>query len=138
MDLENTLGEVKADTGNGMAWMTPVGWCVDELNLSTVMPGRGHPPHHARAEVGARCAWLRAAPLLPSPPLRAASLLSSGRDGKAGASTELESCPGDECHLYFARRVTFLTGSDTGLVARSSQEQVILLGSSLMSAERSE
>jgi hypothetical protein len=40
-------------------------------------------PRHARAEVGGRCAWLRAAPLLPSPPLRPASLLSSGRDGKA-------------------------------------------------------
>ena len=38
-----------------------------------------------------RCAWFRVAPLLPSPPLRAASLLLSGRDGKAGASTELES-----------------------------------------------
>jgi hypothetical protein len=48
-------------------------------------------PRHARAEVGGRCAWLRAAPLLPSPPLRAASLLSSGRDGKAGVSTEPES-----------------------------------------------
>jgi Winged helix-turn helix len=47
-------------------------------------------PRHARAVRG-RCAWLRAAPLLPSPPLRAASLLLSGRDGKAGASTELES-----------------------------------------------
>ena len=41
-----------------------------------------------------RCAWLRVAPLLPSPPLRAAAVLLSGRDGKAGASTEVESWHG--------------------------------------------
>ena len=38
-----------------------------------------------------RCAWLRVAPLLPSPPLRSVAWTSSGRDGKAGASIERES-----------------------------------------------
>jgi hypothetical protein len=39
----------------------------------------------------ARCAWLRVAPLLPSPPLRAAALAAPGRDGKAGSPIEQES-----------------------------------------------
>ena len=38
-----------------------------------------------------RCAWLRAAPLLSSPPFRSMPFDVPGRDGKAGASTELES-----------------------------------------------
>ena len=37
MDLENTFGEVKADTGNSMhGWLRSVG--VDDLNLGTMMP----------------------------------------------------------------------------------------------------
>ncbi len=38
------------------------------------------------------------APLLPSPPLRSASLLLSGRDGKAAASNRTEKL--SWCHLY--------------------------------------
>jgi hypothetical protein len=38
-----------------------------------------------------RCAWLRVAPLLPSPPLHAAAAALPGRDGKAGSLIELES-----------------------------------------------
>jgi len=38
-----------------------------------------------------RCAWLRAAALLSSPPLRAMAPDASGRDGKAGVSAEPES-----------------------------------------------
>ena len=41
-----------------------------------------------------RCAWLRVAPLLPSPPLRPMATDASGRDGKAGASAEPESPAG--------------------------------------------
>jgi hypothetical protein len=39
----------------------------------------------------ARCAWLRVAPLLSSPSLRAMAFDDPGRDGKAGASAEPES-----------------------------------------------
>jgi hypothetical protein len=42
----------------------------------------------------ARCAWLRVAALLSSPPLRAMAANVPGRDGKAGASTEPESQAG--------------------------------------------
>jgi hypothetical protein len=38
-----------------------------------------------------RCAWLRVAALLSSPPLRATALAESGRDGKARAAAEPES-----------------------------------------------
>jgi hypothetical protein len=37
------------------------------------------------------CAWLRVAPLLPSPALRAAATAAPGRGGKAGSSIEQES-----------------------------------------------
>jgi hypothetical protein len=37
MDLENTLGDVEADTGNSMhGWLRSVG--VDDLNFGTMMP----------------------------------------------------------------------------------------------------
>jgi hypothetical protein len=39
----------------------------------------------------ARCAWLRVALLLPSPPLRPAAWALPGRDGKAGSPIEPES-----------------------------------------------
>ena len=38
-----------------------------------------------------RCAWLRVAPLLSSPPLRPMATDAPGRDGKAGSSAEPES-----------------------------------------------
>ena len=50
-------------------------------------------PRHARAP-GAHCAWLRVAPLLPSPSLRAVAQVLPGRGGKAGLPIELESRPG--------------------------------------------
>ena len=40
---------------------------------------------------GAHCAWLRVAPLLPSPLLRAVAQVLPGRGGKAGLPIELES-----------------------------------------------
>ncbi len=39
----------------------------------------------------ARCAWLRVAPLLPSPSLRSVAWALPGRDGKAGSPIEPES-----------------------------------------------
>jgi len=39
----------------------------------------------------------------PIPPLCAASLLLSGRDGKAGALTERKAAPIQGCHVCFAR-----------------------------------
>jgi hypothetical protein len=52
------------------------------------------------------CAWLRVAPLLPSPALRAAATAAPGRGGKAGSPIEqeriLQSCayhrPSNETH----------------------------------------
>ena len=42
-------------------------------------------PSSPCSRASARCAWLRAAALLPSPPLRAMALDVPGRDGKAGS-----------------------------------------------------
>ena len=43
------------------------------------------------ARDSARCAWLRVAPLLPSPSLRSVAWVLPGRDGKAGSPIEPES-----------------------------------------------
>ena len=51
-------------------------------------------PSSPCSRAGAHCAWLRVAPLLPSPSLRAVAQVLPGRGGKAGLPIELESRPG--------------------------------------------
>jgi hypothetical protein len=72
------------------------------------------------------CAWLRAAPLLPSPPLRATALLLPGRDGKAGASTELESCPSTGQGVISTSRSDISNGEKKRLFNRGAT--LLLLG----------
>ena len=62
-----------------------------------------------------RCACLRAAPLLPSPPLRAASLCCQAGTGKQAPQPNWEAAlaRGHECQIYF-RVATFLTGRKSG------------------------
>ena len=48
-------------------------------------------PSSPCSRANALCAWLRVAPLLPSPTLRAVACALSGRDGKAGSPIEPES-----------------------------------------------
>ena len=61
--------------------------CATVLTSGKVRCSPSSPCSRGRA----RCAWLRVAPLLPSPSLRAAALAAPGRDGKAGSPIELES-----------------------------------------------
>jgi hypothetical protein len=68
-------------------------------------------PKSALRVVAGGSDWSALRGLIPSPPLRAASLLLSGLDGKAGALTEPESCPDSEGEgRAYLRAATFLTG----------------------------
>jgi hypothetical protein len=62
------------------------------------------------------CAWLRVAPLLPSPTLRTAATAASGRDGKAGSPIEQESVPAGSEETSW----TAVTRSDRKLVDKAT------------------
>jgi hypothetical protein len=70
------------------------------------------------------CAWLRVAPLLPSPALRAAATAMPGRGGKAGSPIEQES---GSCSLALttarARRATMIVLSFVRAAIRAAGQE---------------
>ncbi len=70
---------------------------ADQHQRATVLtPGKVRCSPSSPCSREERCAWLRAAPLLPSPPLRAAAFALPGRDGKAGSQSNRKAGTGQK------------------------------------------